>query len=379
MARPYRGLVAVLALGACVVAACGAPSAPSVPGGAGNTSAGAGKTSVGSQVASGQPAAAVSAPTAAASQAAPPPGTLHTLQLGTLGLTGSFYPVWVAMRQGYFHEHGVQVEWNSVQVAEAITGLVSGSLDLSLASTDTALIALTKGAGLHLVADFWEQAPYDLIVRPEITSVADLRGKKVGVSTLRGGSGTTTRVMLRARGLADDEYELTATGGNPQRYVALQSGGVDAALLSDPVNFLARLDGYRVLMSFPDVMRDYAFVTTWVTDDWLASADNREALTGFLAAAIRAKAWALEPANREALLQVWMDETHSERRTVEVMYEDYVEKHPEQVDFADVQEAPLRAVEQVMHDLDDLPPLPPDSQWIDRGYTERARQLAAGR
>jgi ABC-type nitrate/sulfonate/bicarbonate transport system substrate-binding protein len=184
--------------------------------------------------------------------------------------------------------------------------------------------------------------------------------------------------MLRAAGLADQDYELTATGGNPQRYVALQSGGVEAALLSDPVNFLARLDGYRALLTFTDVMPEYAFVTTWVTDDWLANADNREALTGFLAAVIRAKAWALAPANREALLQIWMDETHSERKTVEVMYDDYVVKHPEQVDFSDVREAPLRAVEQVMRDLEDLPPLPPDSQWIDRSYTERARQLAAG-
>jgi ABC-type nitrate/sulfonate/bicarbonate transport system substrate-binding protein len=355
MLHRYAGAVAALIALVPLLAACGAPAAPGP---------------AAAPAAQGAPAGS---PTAASSAPAAP----RTLQLGTLGLTGAFYPVWVAMRQGFFRDHGVQVEWNSVQTAESVTGLISGSLDLSLATTDAALIAVTKGTGLRLVSDFWGQAPYDLVVRPAIASLADLRGKKVGVASLRGGSGTAVRVMLRAHGLHEQDYELTATGGNPQRYIALQSGGVEAALLSDPVNFLARLDGYRVLLNFTEVIPDYAFVTTWVMNDWLANAENREALTGFLAAAIRAKQWALAPANRDALLQVWMDETKSERRTAEVMYEDYVVKHPEQVDFSDVREAPLRAVEQIMRELEDLPALPPDSQWIDRSNTQRARQLAA--
>jgi ABC-type nitrate/sulfonate/bicarbonate transport system substrate-binding protein len=298
------------------------------------------------------------------------------LQLGTLGLSGAFYPVWVAMQQGMFRDQGLVVEWNAVQTQEAITGLISGSLDASLAGTDTGVVAVSKGASVRLVSDFQVEAPYDLMARSEIASVDGLRGKKIGVANLRGGSGTAVRLMLRPYGLTDQDYELTATGGNPQRFVALQSGGVDASLLGDPVSFLARQEGYRPLLTFADVVPDFLFTSTWVTNDWLASADNREALVGFLAALIRAKQWALAPENREVLLALWMERTQSPRNVVELMYDDYIVKRPAQVDFSDVREAPLRMVVQAMRELEDLPPMPPEAQWVDRGYAERARGLA---
>jgi ABC-type nitrate/sulfonate/bicarbonate transport system substrate-binding protein len=347
------GLLVALALGAACGTA-GAPSGASPPAGG------------------GAPAGAAPAPTTAAAEP-------RTLQMGAIAFNGYYYPLWAAMHEGPYRDLGLVVEWNALQTNEAISALVSGGIDVLQAPTDAAITALSKGAPLRLVADHTLEAPYDLVARADVGGIADLRGLKVGVSSLRAGSGTVARVMLRAGGLADEDYELTQAGGNPQRYAALQVGGVQASILSDPVNFLARQEGYSVLQSFSDVVPEYSFVSWWVRADWLESAANRAALVDFLAGMIRGRDWAHAPANREALLALWMEQTRVERPIAEQMYDYYVVRHPTLIDTSDVRPAPVGAVVQIMRDLEDLPPLPPETQWIDRGPAERARQVAAGR
>lgn len=327
----------------------------------------------------GPPAAAPSGPAAGSSAGAAPTAAREPrkLDMGLIGLAGYWYNIWAAQRAGIFRELGLAPERFSIQTNEAISALTSGSLDLLQSPTDAAITALSKGASMTLIADHTVQAPYDLVARPEITSVADLRGKKVGASSLRAGTGTIARVMLRARGLTDDDYELTQTGGNPQRYAALQAGGTDAAVIADPVNFIARIDGYRILLSFSDVVPEYSFVSWWVRRDWAERPENRELLVNFLAGLIRGKEWAHRPENREQLIEIWMQETQSPRAVAEQMYEYYIVQHPQLVDASDVRPGPIQAVIKIQQELEDLPPLPPESQWIDHSFVERARQVAA--
>jgi ABC-type nitrate/sulfonate/bicarbonate transport system substrate-binding protein len=346
----------VLALG--LVAACAAPAAPASP---------------------AKPAAPPSGPAASAPSAALAPAAPReprTLDMGLIGLAGYWYNIWAAQHAGIFRELGLNAERYSIQTNEAISALTSGSLDLLQCPTDACVTALSKGAQIVMVADHTIEAPYELVGRPEIASVADLRGKKVGASSLRAGTGTIARVMMKARGLGDDDYELTQTGGNPQRYAALQAGGTEAAVIADPVNFKARIDGYRILMGFSEVYPEYSFVSWWVRKDWLDNAQNRDDLVNFLAGLIRGKAWAHEPANRERLIQIWMDETQSPRPIAEQMYEYYIVQHPGLVDTSDARPGPVQAVVKIQQELEDLPALPAESQWVDRSYVERARQLA---
>jgi ABC-type nitrate/sulfonate/bicarbonate transport system substrate-binding protein len=299
--------------------------------------------------------------------------------MGLIGLAGYWYNIWGAQHAGIFRELGLAPERVQIQTNEAISALSSGGLDVLQSPTDAAVTALSKGANMTLVADHALEAPYDLVARPEIATVEGLRGLKVGASSLRAGTGTIARVMLRGRGMTDDDYELTQTGGNPQRYAALQSGGTQAAIIADPVNFIAKLDGYRILLSFSDIVPQYSFVSWWVRRDWLDNSQNREDLVNFVAGLIRGREWAHDPANREALIQIWMDETQSPRPVAEQMYEYYMVQHPKLVDSSDVRTEPRAAVVKIQQELEDLPALPPESQWIDRTITERARQVASAR
>jgi ABC-type nitrate/sulfonate/bicarbonate transport system substrate-binding protein len=325
------------------------------------------------------PAASAPAQPAAQAPAAAPAREPRALQMGLIGLAGYWYNIWAGQHSGIFRELGLAPERVQIQTNEAISALSSGGLDVLQSPTDAAVTALSKGANMTLVADHALEAPYDLVARSDITSVEGLRGLKVGASSLRAGTGTIARVMLRGRGMTDDDYELTQTGGNPQRYAALQSGGTQAAIIADPVNFIAKLDGYRVLLSFSDVVPQYSFVSWWVRRDWLDNAQNREDLVNFVAGLIRGRGWAHDPANREALIKIWMDETQSPRPVAEQMYEYYMVQHPKLVDSSDIRPEPRAAVVKIQQELEDLPALPPESQWIDRTITERARQVASTR
>lgn len=308
------------------------------------------------------------------SPAAPPPAARppRTLQVAVQGLAGFFYPMWVAERQDLLRDAGLTVEWSTLDTNQAIPALLGGSLDILNASTDAALIALSKGAALKLVGDYNIITPYELVARPEITTIDGLRGQKVGASSLNAGSGTIVRYMLKARGLGDDDYELVQAGGNPQRYTALQSGGVAASILTDPVNFRARLDGYRILVAFADLVPEYSLDSWWVRADWLHEADNREALVGFLTALGRAQQWAKAPENHQALVDLVMEQARSPREIAEQIYDYYVVQNPGAIDSTDVREGPIGSVVRILRELQDLPPLPPEGTWIDRTYAQRA-------
>src|SRR5579884_563168 len=365
LGRSLGSVVLGLSLRLAVLSACAAPAA--APGAAPPPAAG------------GAPAAASpeTAPALPPGAAVPPkPGPLRRIELGVVALAAYFYPMWIGVDKGFYAQQGLNVELTTLQTNEAVAALVSGSLDILHCPTDSCITALSKGAQIRMVNDYTSQAPYDLIARPELTSIADLRGKKVGVSSLSAGTGSLAKVMLRAQGFGPDDYQLVQAGGNPARYTALQSGGIDAALLSDPVNFTAMQDGYRVLLSFSDIVPLYSFVSHWVTNSWLEDPANREALVSFQAGQINAQRWAHDPANKDAVIDVLVRYARTTPTIAERIYEFYMVRHPGLVDVSDLREGPVQAVISILRDMEGLGPLPPEDQWLDRSFIQRARQLA---
>src|SRR5262249_26785808 len=161
-----------------------------------------------------------------------------------------------------------------------------------------------------------------------IPSVADLRGKKIGGSSLSAGTGSLAKIMLRARGVAPDDYELVQAGGYPQRFAALQSGGVDASLLSDPVNCAAVLAGYHALLNCTHVVPQYAFAADRVQTSWLDDAANREYLVGYQAAQIKANQWARDPANKAAVIDVIVRNARTTPAIAAGIYDFYMVQNP---------------------------------------------------
>src|SRR6266540_3525200 len=86
----------------------------------------------------------------------------------------------------------------------------------------------------------------------EIRDVKALKGKRVGVSGIGSGPDSLLREILRQNGLdANRDVTVLSLGVMPMIFSGLQSGIVDAAMLSPPVTFKAEEAGFRELVSFP--------------------------------------------------------------------------------------------------------------------------------
>jgi len=87
-----------------------------------------------------------------------------------------------------------------------------------------------------------------LVARPEFKSVAQLRGKKIGVSSFSGSVYSSTRAMLSAGGLdPDKDVVIIPMGREPIRLQALFSGSIDATPLPVPLHAVAEEKGFSLL------------------------------------------------------------------------------------------------------------------------------------
>src|SRR3954469_14383540 len=177
---------------------------------------------------------------------------------GSLGGQAPLWAIYVAVHKGFFAAEGLDLELNFAQSGAAVTQqLTGGSLDVALSVGITDPIrAIDKGAPLALVRIIGNAAPYALIGKPELKSIADLRGKTIST----GADSDITTVyferMMAANGMKRGDYTTLPAGVAAARFAALKAGVVDAAVVLPPVNFQAAKAGFVTLGYAADYVKD---------------------------------------------------------------------------------------------------------------------------
>jgi NitT/TauT family transport system substrate-binding protein len=156
----------------------------------------------------------------------------------------------VAKEKGYYREESLEVEMIVIPAARAIQALIGGNVEF--ASVGGAALAPTlRGAPLRTVYSTFYRPQYWVYAKSDIRSIAELKGKKVGVSSLGSGPDFLLRDLLKTHGLEGGrEVVILPMGSGVQVFYAMQAGAVDAAILSIPGNILAQESGFRELVSF---------------------------------------------------------------------------------------------------------------------------------
>ncbi|HZU07099.1 MAG TPA: ABC transporter substrate-binding protein [Chloroflexota bacterium] len=264
----------------------------------------------------------------AASQAAPPavasaPSPLR-VEVALPALTGLIWP-FVIIRDGPIgaQEH-LALDWTIVETdARAVQALLGGSVDLAEAAMDAVARAADQGGDVVSIGGNINHPPYAIAARPEITSFAELRGKKFAVTDLRGGSTVMLKLLLQANGLREGDYDLLPLGGTPNRYTALANGVVDATILGQPADFRAQDEGFRILAYTTDL--EYQFTTYAIRRSW--GEQNREAVQRILRALVLAHRWLHDPANRERAVELGERALRSSRAEMERTWDLYYQQH----------------------------------------------------
>jgi NitT/TauT family transport system substrate-binding protein len=155
-----------------------------------------------------------------------------------------------AKEQGYYNEEGLNVELVRMSAPTAAQALIGGSVEFSTVS-GSAIPAMLAGAPLRLIFTSYKRPMFWLFSKPEIKTVWELQGRKVGVSGIGSGPATLLVKILRKHGLEPNrDVPILALGRMPDIAAGLFTGTVDAAMLAPPFNFTAKKKGFRELVSF---------------------------------------------------------------------------------------------------------------------------------
>ena len=96
-------------------------------------------------------------------------------------------PLWVAQEQGFFKKNGIEAELIFVRGAPTlVAALTSGDMDIGYTGGTAVLGASAAGIDLKILAVLTNRVTYDLVTRPDIKRVEDLRGKRFGVTSIGG-------------------------------------------------------------------------------------------------------------------------------------------------------------------------------------------------
>ena len=177
----------------------------------------------------------------------------------------------VARDRGYYRQEGLDAQLIVMPSALGTQALLGGNVKFSTAG-GAGLLPILRGAPIRFMFTTFSRPMFWLYSRSDIRSVENLKGKKVGVSSLGSGPDSLLREILKKHGLdGGRDVAIMPVGSGTARFFALQAGTVDAAMLSIPANLMAQDAGFRELVSFIDQEWIELQGTINVTDHLLAS------------------------------------------------------------------------------------------------------------
>ncbi|BCH27748.1 ABC transporter substrate-binding protein [Mesorhizobium sp. L-8-3] len=228
----------------------------------------------------------------------------------------NWLPVFVAEEQGLFARHGLAIEYKRMgSVDKATIAVLEGEADLAITPPEGAVADFVDGGELRIVAANAVRLPMSLVARPGIDSLAQLKGTKIGTSSLTEGTAIYTQIMLAAEGLHyPGDYEFVLSGIHTKRWEALQAGEIDCAPQPAPWNFLAQDQGFRLIGEVNDAIPEIVFTAIIGKASWLQA--NPDVVTRFLKALIEAHRLTNDPESQHVTLPIFQRITTSDSQSL---------------------------------------------------------------
>ena len=165
----------------------------------------------------------------------------------------TWFPVKVALEKGFFRNEGIEPQLIQMNGNIATVALANGHIDFSL-NISPVLNGAMQGLGTKLVAALNSRPLFALVVRPEIRSPADLKGKIFAVSSFGNTQAILTEKHLQHLGLRKGEYQLLAMGATPARSAALEKNIAQGSLMPLPTNVQLENRGYHLLGNTAEIV-----------------------------------------------------------------------------------------------------------------------------
>ncbi|HUB96807.1 MAG TPA: ABC transporter substrate-binding protein [Stellaceae bacterium] len=262
----------------------------------------------------------------AAILATPAADAAVTIETGLIGAANSVeWPIYIGIHKGFFADAGVTLDVIYVPTAPGLVQqLAAGSLDICDIGVVEPIHAVARGAAVAILRISGAVSPYEVLAKPSINSIQDLKGHTVVIGGLVDINRVYLERMLKAAGLTDKDIDITVVGNTAGRFAALKSGSADATMLAPPVNFFAEEAGFRNIGMLIDYTKDLPFGSTNVSLAFAKS--HHDAVMSFEQALNKSIAWFNDDANKDAAVDILAAEMKTTNRDDVVKSYDYLRK-----------------------------------------------------
>jgi len=189
--------------------------------------------------------------------------TLEKMRLGYSGTGLNNYVLEMGRRAGLFRKNGLDQEIVYVNSGSWFKqSLIAGTFDISFSQGSEAMMAKLRGADMRITAVVANRFNHVYLTAPAITSIKQLKGKKVAVSRFGSGSHFQSNLALKEGGL-DPEKDVTILqiDNSAARMAAILSGTVDGTIMAADFVPKAKKEVFNIVADLADTKIEYPFLS----------------------------------------------------------------------------------------------------------------------
>jgi NitT/TauT family transport system substrate-binding protein len=230
--------------------------------------------------------------------------TKLVVQLGITAPSLSTIDLYIADKAGYFKDEALDVELRySPNASQGAQIVASGGADIGLISFEPLLFGYDKGLrGKAFYGRYTHFMYYAALpVESQIKTIADLRGKRIGVTNIGSASIVVLNSMLRQAGLTADDVTLVPVGVGQLAMSMLASKQIDALMTYDSMYSTLEAAGIALRFLYHPVMANFGNLGYFASDKVIAQ--KSQAIAGFSRAIAKATVFLF--ANPEAAVKIY--------------------------------------------------------------------------
>ncbi len=229
---------------------------------------------------------------------------LKKVRMGSSSTNVSFLAIYTALHRGFFKDEGIDLEIVFMPANLASAAVLNGDLDYNGAVTGT-IGAAVRGQPMKVLLFTVAKPLLFLMSKKDIKDIKQLKGKKIAGSSPGGSATLLANQALKQIGLepGKDVSVLQMSGNAASRYAVLESGIVDASLLSVPENIIAQEKGYHELLFLGDVVE---FPQNGFGTSEKRIRENPDEVYRMVRATLRGLQFVWEKNNQEAVTNILM-------------------------------------------------------------------------
>lgn len=161
-------------------------------------------------------------------------------------------PYYVAMSKGFFREEGLDVEVIQANPRLGVMALMNG--DVYFTGTFVSTVrGILSGFPLKIILVSVKRGVYYLIAHSSVKDINDLKGKRLGVSSIRGSDHLVAEELFRSKGFNPAQLQPVALGDTSVRLQSVMTGAVEVTALSPPHDLMAQNAGLKALAGPPEI------------------------------------------------------------------------------------------------------------------------------